>query len=114
MADALALLALLIGLELVLGVDNVLVIAIFVARLPPSRRKKARILGLTLAMFARLAMLAVVLVLAGLLLRRIPGRVEISGGQVQVVLPTAEGTAVTDVPATSTKTVEAKATSTST
>jgi predicted tellurium resistance membrane protein TerC len=66
MADALALLALLIGLELVLGVDNVLVIAIFVARLPPSRRKKARILGLTLAMFARLAMLAVVLVLAGL------------------------------------------------
>jgi predicted tellurium resistance membrane protein TerC len=66
MADALALLALLIGLELVLGVDNVLVIAIFVARLPQDRRKKARILGLTLAMLARLVMLAVVLVLAGL------------------------------------------------
>ena len=46
MADALALLALLIGLELVLGVDNVLVIAIFVARLPESQRKKARFLGL--------------------------------------------------------------------
>ncbi len=66
MADALALLALLIGLELVLGVDNVLVIAIFVARLPEDKRKKARILGLALAMVARLVMLVVVVVLAGL------------------------------------------------
>ena len=66
MADALALLALLIGLELVLGVDNVLVIAIFVARLPEAQRKKARIMGLTMAMVARLVMLLVVLVLAGL------------------------------------------------
>jgi predicted tellurium resistance membrane protein TerC len=66
MADALALLALLIGLELVLGVDNVLVIAIFVSRLPESRRKNARIMGLALAMVARLVMLVVVLVLAGL------------------------------------------------
>ena len=45
MADALGLLALLIGLELVLGVDNVLVIAIFVARLPENQRQKARIVG---------------------------------------------------------------------
>lgn len=66
MADALALLALLIGLELVLGVDNVLVIAIFVGRLPESRRQKARIMGLTLAMVARIFMLAVVLALARL------------------------------------------------
>ncbi|MGD8835739.1 MAG: TerC family protein [Desulfobacteraceae bacterium] len=66
MADALALLALLIGLELVLGVDNVLVIAIFVARLPEEKRKNARIMGLALAMVARLVMLAVVVVLAGL------------------------------------------------
>ncbi len=66
MADALALLALLIGLELVLGVDNVLVIAIFVSRLPESQRKKARITGLALAMVARLIMLVVVLALAGL------------------------------------------------
>jgi len=66
MADALPLLALLIGLELVLGVDNVLVIAIFVARLPESQRRKARIFGLTLAMVARLVMLVVVLLLAGL------------------------------------------------
>lgn len=66
MADALALLALLIGLELVLGVDNVLVIAIFVGRLPESRRQKARIMGLALAMAARIVMLSVVLALARL------------------------------------------------
>lgn len=66
MADALALLALLIGLELVLGVDNILVIAIFVARLPAERRKTARIMGLALAMVARLVMLVVVVALASL------------------------------------------------
>jgi predicted tellurium resistance membrane protein TerC len=66
MADALALLALLIGLELVLGVDNVLVIAIFVGRLPEKQRNNARIMGLSLAMVARIVMLGVVIVLAGL------------------------------------------------
>jgi predicted tellurium resistance membrane protein TerC len=66
MADALALLALLIGLELVLGVDNILVISIFVARLPERSRQKARIIGLTLAMVARLAMLVLVVYLASL------------------------------------------------
>lgn len=66
MADALGLLALLIGLELVLGVDNVLVIAIFVGRLPESQRQRARIIGLSLAMAARIVMLAVVVALASL------------------------------------------------
>ncbi len=66
MADAFALIALLMGLELVLGVDNVLVIAIFVARLPQAARHKARILGLTLAMVARIGLLGVVLLLAGM------------------------------------------------
>jgi len=66
MGDALALLALLIGLELVLGVDNVLVIAIFVSRLPESMRPKARLLGLGLALVARILMLMVVLALAQL------------------------------------------------
>ena len=66
MGDALALLALLIGLELVLGVDNVLVIAIFVGRLPEEKRQRARVLGLALAMIARIVMLAVVLALAAL------------------------------------------------
>ena len=66
MADALGLLALLIGLELVLGVDNVLVIAIFVGRLPEDQRQKARLAGLSLAMVARIVMLAVVVALAAL------------------------------------------------
>ncbi|WP_319525015.1 TerC family protein [uncultured Desulfosarcina sp.] len=66
MGDALGLLALLIGLELVLGVDNVLVIAIFVGRLPEDQRQKARIVGLSLAMVARIVMLAVVVALASL------------------------------------------------
>jgi predicted tellurium resistance membrane protein TerC len=66
MADALGLLALLIGLEIVLGVDNVLVIAIFVGRLPENQRQKARVVGLSMAMLARIVMLAVVVALASL------------------------------------------------
>jgi len=66
LADALGLLALLIGLELVLGVDNVLVIAIFVGRLPENQQQKARIIGLSLAMVARIVLLALVVLLAGL------------------------------------------------
>ena len=66
MADSLAILALLIGLELVLGVDNILVIAIFVGRLPESQRNKARIIGLALALAARILMLLAILALASL------------------------------------------------
>ncbi|MGE0085676.1 MAG: TerC family protein [Desulfococcaceae bacterium] len=66
MTDALATLALLIGLEMVLGVDNVLVIAIFVGRLPEHLRNKARLIGLSLAMVARIVMLVLVLALANL------------------------------------------------
>ncbi|MBI4681931.1 MAG: TerC family protein [Nitrospirae bacterium] len=66
MADSIALLSLLIGLELVLGVDNVLVIAIFVGRLAESQRNKARMLGLSLALIARILMLVVILALANL------------------------------------------------
>jgi len=66
MADTIGVLALLIGLELVLGVDNVLVIAIFVGRLPKSQRHKARVVGLSMALAARIVMLAVVLTLATL------------------------------------------------
>lgn len=66
MTDALGLLALLIGLELVLGVDNILVISIFVSRLEESKRNFARILGLSLALVARLLMLLLVLALTGL------------------------------------------------
>ena len=65
-ADSIALLSLLIGLELVLGIDNVLVIAIFVERLEEVQRNKARIIGLGLAMIARIIMLFIVIALAGL------------------------------------------------
>lgn len=66
MADAIATLLLLIGLELVLGVDNILVISIFVSRLPETHRGKARIVGLGLAMVARIAMLFILLTLSNL------------------------------------------------
>ncbi|MDP2808096.1 MAG: TerC family protein, partial [bacterium] len=61
MTDALALLALLIGLELVLGVDNILVISIFAGRLPAAQRNKARFIGLALALVARVPMLFILL-----------------------------------------------------
>jgi predicted tellurium resistance membrane protein TerC len=57
LTDAIPTLLLLVGLELVLGVDNVLVIAILSNRLPPDQRDKARLIGLTLAMGVRVAML---------------------------------------------------------
>jgi predicted tellurium resistance membrane protein TerC len=66
MADALALLSLLIGLELVLGVDNILVISIFVGRLPESERNRARVLGLGVALFARVLLLYILLTLSNL------------------------------------------------
>lgn len=53
--NSLATLALLIGLELVLGIDNVLVISIITARLPEHQRDFARRLGLFVALVARLA-----------------------------------------------------------
>ena len=66
LTDALPTLLLLVGLELVLGVDNVLVIAILSNRLPPDQRNKARLIGLTLAMGVRVAMLFGVTWLLGL------------------------------------------------
>ncbi|MFH1076279.1 MAG: TerC family protein [Pseudomonadota bacterium] len=66
MADSIALLSLLIGLEMVLGVDNILVISIFVGQLPELQRNKARIIGLAVAMFARILMLLILMKLSGL------------------------------------------------
>ncbi len=51
-------LALLIGLELVLGIDNILVISILVSRLPAEQQNKARLLGLTGALVFRLIFVA--------------------------------------------------------
>lgn len=66
MGDAIALLLLLVGLELVLGVDNVLVISIFVGKLPQQRRRTARIIGLAMAMIARIVLVIAVLALTSL------------------------------------------------
>jgi predicted tellurium resistance membrane protein TerC len=53
----LATFALLVGLELVLGIDNILLISIVTDRLPADVRKKARYLGLGLAMGIRCLLL---------------------------------------------------------
>lgn len=47
----------LILLEIVLGIDNIIFIAILVARLPREKRDRARILGLVLAMLTRIFLL---------------------------------------------------------
>jgi predicted tellurium resistance membrane protein TerC len=44
-------------LEIVLGIDNIVFISILVDRLPEEQRKKGRLLGLTLAMGARMLLL---------------------------------------------------------
>ncbi|MDB5402887.1 MAG: hypothetical protein QOF70_5616 [Acetobacteraceae bacterium] len=44
-------------LEIVLGVDNLVFVALLAARLPPEQRGKARTIGLTLALGTRLALL---------------------------------------------------------
>jgi predicted tellurium resistance membrane protein TerC len=44
-------------LEIVLGIDNIIFISILVGRLPPEQRQRARIIGLSLAMLTRIALL---------------------------------------------------------
>lgn len=50
-------LATLTALEIVLGIDNIVILSIMVGRLPKSQRRKARILGLSLALVFRLGLL---------------------------------------------------------
>ena len=54
------------GLELVLGIDNIIFISILVDKLPPDRRDAARRLGLFLAMFMRVGLLMVLAWIVGL------------------------------------------------
>lgn len=49
----------LVVLEIVLGIDNLIFIAILVDKLPPAQRDRARILGLSLALLMRLALLSI-------------------------------------------------------
>ena len=66
MFDSIVTLCLLIGLELVLGVDNILVISILVGRLAEKKRELARVFGLGAALMARILVLILALALAGL------------------------------------------------
>ena len=50
-------LATLLALEIVLGVDNVVFISILAGKLPPDQQKRARTLGLALAMITRVLLL---------------------------------------------------------
>ncbi|MBF6618019.1 TerC family protein [Pollutimonas thiosulfatoxidans] len=49
----------LVILEIVLGIDNLIFIAILVEKLPPAQRDRARVIGLSLALIMRLALLSV-------------------------------------------------------
>ena len=55
--EALISLITLTGLEIILGIDNIIFIAILVGRLPEHKRDKARIIGLALAMGTRILLL---------------------------------------------------------
>ena len=50
----------LVVLEVVLGIDNLVFIAILADKLPPEQRDKARVIGLSLALIMRLALLSVI------------------------------------------------------
>jgi predicted tellurium resistance membrane protein TerC len=64
--DTLLSLLTLTGLEIVLGIDNIVVIAIIAATLPVQQRDKARVIGLALAMITRLLLLFTIAWIAGL------------------------------------------------
>ncbi|TEA79636.1 TerC family protein [Allopusillimonas ginsengisoli] len=49
----------LVILEIVLGIDNLIFIAILVDKLPPAQRDRARVVGLSLALLMRLGLLSV-------------------------------------------------------
>ena len=55
--SAWAALASLTGLEIVLGIDNVVFISILAGKLPPAQRERARVIGLGLAMGMRILLL---------------------------------------------------------
>lgn len=54
------------ALEIVLGIDNLVFIAILAGRLPPEHQKQARHVGLALALITRLALLASIVWIIGL------------------------------------------------
>jgi predicted tellurium resistance membrane protein TerC len=64
--EALIALVTLTALELVLGIDNVIFIAILAGKLPPHQQDRARLIGLSLAAFGRIALLFSIVWIMGL------------------------------------------------
>src|SRR5260370_41662246 len=54
------------GLEIVLGIDNIIFLGLLVDRLPRAQRRSARLLGLSFAMLTRIALLFSITWLASL------------------------------------------------
>jgi predicted tellurium resistance membrane protein TerC len=65
-AEAVVAVVTLTALELVLGIDNVIFIAILAGRLPADQAKRARTIGLMLAAFGRIALLFSIVWIMGL------------------------------------------------
>lgn len=66
MTETIASLLTLTALEIVLGIDNIVILAIISNNLPPHQRDKARFIGLSLALLMRLALLSTINWIAGL------------------------------------------------
>ncbi len=64
--DSALALVVLLALEIVLGIDNLVVLSILVSHVPQSQRRAARLIGLSLAMLTRLALLFSIVWLTGL------------------------------------------------
>ncbi len=64
--EAWAALLTLTALEIVLGIDNVIFISVIVSRIPPDQAKRARQIGLLLALVFRIVLLSVLVWLIGL------------------------------------------------
>ena len=64
--EAWAALLTLTALEIVLGIDNVIFISVIVSRIPPEQAKRARQLGLLLALVFRIVLLSMLVWLIGL------------------------------------------------
>jgi predicted tellurium resistance membrane protein TerC len=64
--EAWAALLTLTALEIVLGIDNVIFISVIVSRIPPEQAKRARQIGLLLALVFRIVLLSVLVWLIGL------------------------------------------------
>jgi predicted tellurium resistance membrane protein TerC len=64
--EAWAALLTLTALEIVLGIDNVIFLSVIVSRIPPAQAKRARQIGLTLALVFRILLLSLLVWLIGL------------------------------------------------